>query len=188
MGTRRSGIAAAAALGSTLFIAPMLGCGMESTTDVAAPEAATAELNGDGNRPAASGHANWINPAPPGNPFAGDEIHRSFHARTFEDGVRGKVVQHNKVSGFWFKGDIDCLRLLGTTEAVLSGPVRESSNPAIVGSRVIFRVGDGGEGANADPDRTSGLNVQAPGSAIDCTRFVNPLFVPIESGNLQVEP
>ncbi len=86
------------------------------------------------------------------------------------------------------KADLDCLHFLGPAEAVLSGPIRESSNPAIVGERVIFRVGDGGEGADDPPDRTSGVNVQPLGSGIDCRTFVNPVFTPIESGNIQVVP
>jgi hypothetical protein len=168
-----------------LCAAALFGCSGESTSDVVAPDALAPQFNSSDDAasgPSASGHANWI------NPNSLDEIHRSFDAREKDGVVEGNVVQHNKVSGFWFKGDINCLRLLSPNEAVLSGPVRESSNPAIVGQTAIFRVGDGGEGSDDPPDRTSGLQFRPVGSTVDCNTFVNPLFTPIESGNIQVKP
>jgi hypothetical protein len=167
-----------------LCAATLFGCSAESSSKVLAPDALAPQLDASGGSsgPSASGHANWI------NPFTLDEIHRSFHAREKDGVVDGNVVQHNKVSGSWFKGDINCLRLLSPNEAVLSGPVRESSDPANIGRTAIFRVGDGGEGSDDPPDRTSGVNVQPVGSTVDCKTFVNPLFTPIESGNIQVKP
>jgi hypothetical protein len=169
---------------ATLLCAAILfGCSAESSSKVLAPDALTLQLDASGSSsgPSASGHANWINPS-------GDEIHRSFQARAKDGVVEGNFVQHNKVSEFWAKGDIDCLRLLSPNEAVLSGPIREGSFPGAMGLTAIFRVGDGGEGSNDPPDRTSGLNIQPAGSTLDCNTFVNPTFTPIESGNIQVKP
>jgi len=167
-----------------LCTAALFGCSGQPLSDVAAPDVLAPRLaaSDEPSGPSADGHVNWI------NPITLDEVHRSFHAIEKDGVVEGNVVQHNKVSGFWYKGDINCLRLLSPNEAVLSGPVRESSNSALVGQTVIFRVGDGGEGSDDPPDRTSGLNVQPVGSPIDCKTFVNPVFTPIEGGNIQVKP
>jgi hypothetical protein len=170
---------------ATLLCTAMLfGCGAQSTSDVLAPDglAPNFDASSGSSGPSASGHANWI------NPFTLDEIHRSFHALEKDGVVEGNFVQKNKVSGFWAKGDINCLRLLSPNEAVLSGPIRESNIPANIGRTAIFRVGDGGEGSNDSPDRTSGFAIQPAGSTMDCKGFVNPLFTPIESGNIQVKP
>jgi len=48
--------------------------------------------------------------------------------------------------------DVDCLRVQGN-RAAIGGLVRESSVSAYVGRRMLLTVEDGGEGANAEPDR-----------------------------------
>jgi hypothetical protein len=168
---------------TTLFCAATLfGCTGERTSDPLAPPDATPQL-GAASGPRASGHATFTN-------LMGDVVRRSFTAVEQKDGVVvGNFVQHN-VSGFYAEGEINCLHLLSPTEAVVSGPIRKSSDPTLVRRTGIFRVGDGGEG-NDDPpalDRMSGLNVQPTGSPVDCRTFVNPSFFLIDSGNIQVEP
>lgn len=48
--------------------------------------------------------------------------------------------------------DVDCLRVEGN-RAVVGGVIKESSANAYVGRRMLLTVEDGGEGANANPDR-----------------------------------
>ena len=168
-----------------LCVATLFGCSGESSSGVLAPDALAPQLDASNGSsgPSASGHANFIN-------AAGMLIQRTFEAREKKDGVvEGNFVQHNTVTGVVVKGDINCLQLLGPTEAELSGTVREhSADPTLVGRTAIFRVGDNGEGSNDPPDRISGLNIQGSGSTLDCKTFVNPFFTPIESGNIQVKP
>jgi hypothetical protein len=173
-----------------LCVATLFACSSERTSDLLAPARDVAgapqlDVSGRSAGPRASGHANWL------NQFQ-DVVRRSFNAVEQKDGVVvGSFVQHN-VSGFFAKGEINCLQILGSNEAVLSGPVRKSSIADLVGRTGIFRVGDGGEGNDDDPpavDRSSNLVVQPTGSTVDCKTFVNPAFyLPIQSGNIQVEP
>jgi hypothetical protein len=87
------------------------------------------------------------------------------------------------------KGDIDCLMILpDSRDAVLSGPVHENVNPALVGMTQIFRVRDNGE-RNGDPEDAQGpLFFRDPATGINCRNFVPPVVTPIESGNIQVKP
>lgn len=165
-----------------------LACGPDSGRDVVSPEL---NLTDASSGPAASGHGNWINPA-------GEYVSRSFQGHEQADGtVVGNFVQHitsttgdKRVN----KGDIDCLRVgpiaelgLGANEAVLSGPIEENVNPAIIGWTQIFRVQDNGEGGDP-PDQMSGVFFRSPESGINCRNFVPPTVSPVEGGNIQVKP
>jgi hypothetical protein len=163
-----------------LCAATLLGCNAaEPTSGISEPRLNVADA---ASGPSASGHANFLN-------RGGQLVRRSFHARVMQDGtVEGDFVQHNAVTGGVVKGDINCLKFLGPTEAVLSGPLRVDTDSMVVGRTAIFRVGDGGEGSDASPDRMSGLLIPSAGSTLGCTNFVNPFFTPIESGNIQVMP
>jgi hypothetical protein len=163
-----------------LCAATLLGCNAaEATSGIPKPQFGAADAASGSS---ASGHANWLN-------RGGQLVRRSFHARVMKDGtVEGSFVQHNAVTGAVVKGDINCLRLLSPTEAVLSGALRVDTDSMVVGRTAIFRVGDGGEGSDATPDRMSGLLIPAAGSTLDCQTFMNPFFTPIESGNIQVRP
>jgi hypothetical protein len=135
--------------------------------------------------PSASGHANWTN-------AMSEDVSLSFHGREKDGVVTGHFVQWvTSVEGVRREnvGTIDCLRIIGTQDAVLSGTVLENANPALVGAIQIFSVHDDGEGADA-VDRRSSLTFRAPSLGVDCQNFT-PLAAtstPIESGNIQVKP
>lgn len=164
--------------GAVLSLAAVVACGTDSPRNIVSPRFSA---SGGSSGPSASGHANWLN-------GLGQEVHRSFHARDTDGVVEGNFVQHNTVTGVDAKGDIDCMRFLAPNEVELSGPVREHTDPALVGRTAIFRVADNGEGSKDPPDRMSGLNIQGALSKLNCRTFVNPFFTPIESGNIQVKP
>jgi hypothetical protein len=86
------------------------------------------------------------------------------------------------------KGDIDCLMIVGPRDAVLSGPVHENANPALIGMTQIFRVQDRGEGSTDPEDTQSPLFFRHPTTGITCRNFIPPVITPIESGNIQVKP
>ena len=165
---------------STLLLA--LGCSRESTREIVSPEL---DLSDASSGPSASGHGNWINPQ-------GEYVSRSFEGRENADGtVEGNVVQHvtaltgeKRIN----KGDINCLLILSPTQAVLSGPIQEHMNPALIGQTQIFRIEDNGEGSDDPPDQMSGLFFRTHESGIDCRSFLPPVVTPIEAGNLQVKP
>ena len=94
-----------------------------------------------------------------------------FHARTDKNGVTdGKIKLHGTadipdqdVDGEGLFGTasladislevtVDCLSLSGNA-AAMSGEVTDSSIPALVGSRALLAVVDGGEGLKAPPDQ-----------------------------------
>jgi hypothetical protein len=154
---------------------------MDPAREVTAPALdATVAASG----PSASGHGNWVN-------AAGEYVSRSFHARETEPGVAaGSWVYHfTSPTGEkrMNRGTVTCLRILSPTDAVISGRVDETENPALLGQTQIFRVHDAGEGSD-DVDQMSALFARTPESGIDC-RSLTPLnTTPIESGNIQVKP
>jgi len=168
----------------TLGLATVLaGCGSESPNEVVSP-APEASLTTGSSGSAASGHAT-LTQAP--------GIFRtfSFHGREQPDGsVHGTYVNHNRFGDVVNHGDIDCLRLIGTNEAVLSGPTRKHTVPENVGVISLFRVEDNGDGANDPPDRITGLFGFPPTTGVTCETFTPPaeLLRPIEGGNIQVMP
>ena len=146
--------------------------------------AALVSVSGNSAGPSASGHANWFN-------ALGEYVSRTFNAREKDGIVHGNFVQHvTSTAGVRRvnKGDIDCLRILGPGDAVLSGPVHENANPALVGTTQIFRVRDNGEGSGDPEDAQSPLFFQPPTSGVNCRNFTPPVVTPIESGNIQVKP
>jgi hypothetical protein len=154
---------------------------MEHGREVTAPALdATAAVSG----PSASGHGNWFN-------AAREYVSRSFHARETEPGVAtGSWVYHftsptgEKRTN---RGTVTCLRILSPTDAVISGRVDETDNPALLGQTQIFRVHDAGEGSD-DVDQMSALFARTPESEINCHNFTPLNMTPIESGNIQVRP
>ena len=170
---------AASAFSVSMFT---LGCSPDSGRDLVSPQLDLADAS---SGPAANGHGNWINPT-------GEYVSRTFHAVTKKDGiVEGNFVQHvtaltgeKRVN----KSDIDCLRLLGPNDAIMSGRITEQINPALIGRIQIFRVQDDGEGSDA-VDKISILLIQPALLPMDCNSLVLPPDVsPIESGNIQVKP
>lgn len=187
---------------ASLALAVSIGCSQDTGTAIAAPQldqesaasGPSASAHGNWTSPAgetvasgpsASGHGNWINPA-------GEYVSRSFQGRKQDGVVRGEFVQ-------WItalngdrrpnKGDINCLRLISPQDAVLSGPITDNLNPALIGQTQIFRVYDDGEGADA-VDRMGPLSFRTPESGLNCQNFTPPdgNVTPIESGNIQVRP
>ena len=168
---------AATVVSSTLILA----CSGGSASEAVAPsfdEAAGAA------GPSASGHGNWIN-------SAGEYVSRSFHARERAPGeATGSWVYHfTSPTGDrrMNRGRVTCLRILAPNDAVISGVVEVTENPALLGQTQIFRVIDMGEGST-EPDRMSALFARTPASGIDCRSFTPLITTPIESGNIQVKP
>ena len=167
-----------------LALAVAVGCIEEKSTGIMGPQLDVAQAD-PATGPSASGHGNWINPA-------GEYVSRSFHGREQDGVVRGQFVQ-------WItalngdrrpnKGDIDCLRLISPQDAVLSGPITENNNPALIGQTQIFRVYDDGEGADA-VDRMGSVFFRTPESGLNCQNFTptESNVTPIESANIQVRP
>jgi hypothetical protein len=171
--------------GALLSLAILVGCGAAGSGDVASelvsPQLSVSDAS---SGPSAEGHANWIN-------AAGEYVSRTFNARDKNGIVDGNFVQHitsttgeKRVN----KGDIDCLMILGPRDAVLSGPIHENVNPALIGWTQIFRVQDNGEGSGDPEDAQSPLFFRDPATGINCRNFVPPVVTPIESGNIQVKP
>jgi hypothetical protein len=165
---------------STLLLA--LGCENDPGRELVSPEMDVLSVGAS-----ASGHGNWFN-------AAGEYVSRSFHGIVKDGGiVEGNFVQHvTAVTGEKRvnKSTVDCLRLLGPNEAVLSGTVEENITPSLIGQIQIFRIQDNGEGSNEEyPDRMSALVFRQPGLGINCSNLTPlPAVTPIEGGNLQVKP
>ena len=173
-----------APVAAALFaFAALLACTSGTATELRSTSVVKANVADNSSGPMASGHANWIN-------AAGEYVSRTFNAREKDGVVTGNFVQHvTAVNGDKRvnKGDIDCLRIISPTDAVLSGPVEENANPALIGFIQIFREHDDGEGADAR-DAQSPLFFRNPGLGLDCRNFTPPAVTPIESGNIQVKP
>lgn len=78
--------------------------------------------------------------------------------------------------------DVDCLSVLGN-EAWIGGVVTLSNDPTRVGTRVLWRVQDNGEGGGAI-DQTS---LPVPGTPGDCLQQPALPLVPWTNGNVQVK-
>jgi hypothetical protein len=174
---------------ATLLLSPVVAvaCAGDANRNVLAPSAQTRDLAPLSSQasagPAASGHGN-VTQAP------GVLRTFSFEARVMPDGsVEGNFNNHNRLAGFVNLGDVDCLRLIGSNGAVLSGPVRKHTNPAFETWSAVFRVEDNGEGGDP-PDRVSVISLQPPGSPNTCHTFTpgeQDMRV-VEGGNIQVRP
>lgn len=165
-------------LGMTLLACAGESDSRDPASRLAAPAPSLSEAG-----PSVSGHGNIIQlPSGALRTF-------SFHARVMPDGtVQGEYDNHNRQGGFVNHGDIDCLRFIGTTEAVLSGRASRSTNPlAPEGSVTIFRVEDSGEGDDV-VDRVSQLLIFPADSPNNCMNFTPATTLPIVGGNVQVSP
>jgi hypothetical protein len=161
----------------------LAGCESRSPNQIVSPALNVSVATGSAG-PAASGHAN-VTQAP------GILRTFSFHGRQQPDGlVHGTYVNHNRLADVVNQGDIDCLRLIGSNGAVLSGPARRHTVPGNVGFISLFRIEDNGEGETDAPDRISGLFGFAPTAGVNCQTFTPPTETlrPIEGGNIQVMP
>jgi hypothetical protein len=167
---------------SALALAVLVGCSQDKGTEIAAP---LFDQETAASGPFAGGHANFVN-------LQLEEVSRSFHGREHDGVVSGTFVQWvTSVAGVRREnvGDIDCLRILNSQEAVLSGPIKENANPLLIGQTQIFRVYDDGEGSDA-VDRAGGLVFRTAESGVNCQNFTPPdgSLIPISGGNIQVMP
>jgi len=114
----------------------------------------------------------------------------SFSAHTSADGTAtGEAQLENRASGTRDHFEIDCLNVLGDI-AVMSGTVRSSIDPTLIGTDVLFAVRDNGEGPGAPPDE---ITLAFTGFGIACADITHPaslapFLVPIEQGQVQVRP
>jgi hypothetical protein len=165
-----------------LSLTALIGCGGDSRRSIVSPQL---DVSDPAAGPSASGHGNWIN-------AAGEYVSRSFHAREQEPGVVEGSWEYHFTSPTGEKrlnkGEVDCLRIIAPNEAVISGRVLVTENPALLNQTQIFRVVDNGEGDGEPTDRLSALFARSPESGIDCSNFTPPTTTPIVSGNLQVRP
>jgi hypothetical protein len=131
--------------------------------------------------PSANGHGNL--------PVGDGELRTfSFHARLKKDGtVEGSVQLYNRALDSRIHADIDCLRFISPNRAIMSGPIRHSTNPVfVVGTHGFFIVTDNGEGAG-DPEDTIS-NYFGPVRPQGCEIPFNLVERPIEGGNIQLKP
>ena len=140
-----------------------------------------------GNGPSANGHGAF---------YYGEELrHFTFHAITMPDGsVQGSGVRTiaGHQSENQIKFNIDCLFIVNGNNATMSGVVTSSTvENWPVGTPVIFRVIDNGEGSS-NPDQIT-LLTQCHNEPYwwfdDCTDLPDYWgLYDIESGNLKVNP
>ena len=166
-----------------LCAATLIACSSDLGDIAVAPQLGAVQTSAGAPGPSVTGHANMTQQP------SGELRTFSFTGRVMPDGtVEGQFVNHNRQGDAVNHGEIDCLRLDGTNAAVLSGPIRKHTNPALEGGTTVFRVEDNGEGTNDPPDRVSVLMNFAPGSTEDCTTVTPAIMFPIEGGNIQVRP
>jgi hypothetical protein len=139
-----------------------------------------------------------------GNTISGGELRTfSFSVVRHANGtVTGNVQVKDRALDVRVHSIIDCVKFEAGNRAIMSGPITESSDPALVvpGRIAVFGVEDNGEGAAAAPDRITTVPDFAPPKSCDEFTFVgdtlreivNPgvtvrVLVPISNGNIQVQ-
>ena len=147
---------------------------------------------GGGAVASAHGAAHWTIELP--NPFGVEVQNRtlSFNARKDADGtVSGRFEYHQVVEGtaFVFNVDVTCLSVYDGNRAKIGGEIVVSNDETLPpGTFAWFSVFDNGEGANAQPDRSSliGFGTEAANEAF-CANPALPRFGPWDvQGNVQV--
>jgi len=140
----------------------------------------------------ATGSAHWTIPLP--NAFGVEVVNRtlSFNARTDPNGyASGRFEYHQVVEGdaFTFNVSVTCLEIYDGNRAKLGGLIEVSNDPTIeAGTYAWFSVFDNGEGAAAQPDRSSlvGFGSEAANEAF-CSSPNLPRFGPWDvQGNVHV--
>ena len=108
-----------------------------------------------------------------------------FNARVDADGqVKGQASFAFRNLGVEFQVDINCLVVVGH-DAWLGGTIVSSSNPALLGEDIVWRVQDNGEGRNAPPDQTSPTATGVPPGS--CNQMPPLSLRPWTNGNVQVK-
>jgi hypothetical protein len=116
----------------------------------------------------------------------GDQTrHFSFHANTMpNNSVQGSGVLTYTANGLKIHFDINCLSVTGNT-ATMSGVITKDDEAERVGWQIRFKVQDNGEGANANPDMMSLMQLSPALPA--CNVPFGITLNPIEGGNIQVK-
>ncbi len=113
----------------------------------------------------------------------------SFTAHRYEDGsVEGRFQGRNHETDLHVKGTVLCFTIVENTGYV-AAIVEQSTNPALVGLAVVFKVQDNGEGKNDPPDKISQLFLGGQFPENFCLN-PSPFFPPlldIDAGNVQVK-
>lgn len=142
----------------------------------------------------ASGGANWTLTVDLGSgPIDVDQV-LAFNAQRSTDGqVKGRILYHQTVFGetFSFQADVSCIGVYEGNRAKFGGPVTNSNDETIpVGTYIWFHVIDGGQGAGASPDLSTGagFGTEAENQAFcDSPDPPNPAFLAeVTSGNIKV--
>ena len=164
----------------SLSMVLLTACETPPPTAMSRPDARTVNQLDASGGPSASGAVRIL--------FGRTFERYSFHAVMLPDGTaRGEAEFHDVTAGVSGHIDINCLNVVGNT-ATLSGIVTRTSDPTLEGFQGIFQVVDNGEGAKSPPDFASLINFYAVGTGVDCTVPAEYDLVPIEEGNVQVEP
>jgi len=122
--------------------------------------------------------------------FGGEQRTFAFSVRKYADGsVKGEAQLDNRFQERRSHVVIDCLVVNGN-RAYVSGIVTRSTVPGDVGLIWDFAVEDNGEGSGDPTDRMTLLYVFFP-QIYPCTSaalqaYLDGVFAPIESGNIQV--
>ena len=140
----------------------------------------------------ASGSAHWTIPLPNAFGVVVENRTLSFNARKDADGnVSGQFEYHQVVEGeaFKFNVDVTCMNVYDGNRVKLGGVIKVSSDPTLpAGVFAWFSGFDNGEGAGAQPDRSSliGFGTEAANEAF-CNSPNLPRFGPWDvEGNIQV--
>jgi hypothetical protein len=142
----------------------------------------------------ASGGANWTLTVDfGGGPIDIDQV-LAFNAQRSTDGdVHGRIVYHQTAFGetFSFQADVSCIGVYDGNRGKFGGPVTKSNDATIpVGTYIWFHVIDGGQGAGASPDFSSGAGFgdeTANQEFCDSPALPNPVFLAeVTSGNIEV--
>jgi hypothetical protein len=113
----------------------------------------------------------------------------TFSAVTQSDGtVTGQAEIINRAANVKIHLAINCLEVTGNT-AVVSGVVTQSNALDVdVGDIGVFAVRDNGAGSGAPRDEITSVEFNPASSGEDCTVGTTQPFVPIQAGNITVQP
>jgi hypothetical protein len=114
----------------------------------------------------------------------------TFSAIEEPDGtVTGQSQLNNRAAGVKIHMEIDCLLIINSNTASISGVVTQSNAPDVaVGYIGVFVVRDNGEGANSSSDQLSLVNFFPASVGVDCESALILGLLPITNGNVQVRP
>ena len=104
--------------------------------------------------------------------------------------VIGHLVYHFRLDGFSVMMDINCLNIVASNRAIISGTITHVTGdapPIPIGTVGVFQVEDNGEGDGAPPDRVGDLTLFA-NPARNCFNRTSTVPHLDVTGNIQVQP